>query len=546
MSIDTSEIDNLKIDVDDLKVTAEADVKVQLKEGVKSARDQIVDILNDGLPEGEEEQKKMSEAVQTAVGVAYDAIKTKFATKQAELDALYKGGIIDKATYDQSMTELTTQATTMQNELDASASAVNEYVALMIANNRQMTDAEIAELDRLLEQLGITAGAIAAATEAEKQAYAWAYQKTKLGVGDESDAQKAVEYIELVADERLQALKAQEDALRRMYGEKSVNAQTDEERVQLAEEETEALERLEKQREIINAQKLGMQAELMPGLMQGSEVSVEDLEKYVQLMKELEKWNIEATDGLSWNEKLAQWFVSKGGVDNLDADVKQMEEIAKRIEESGLLEEGSAMQKMLATNASQNLLFTPEDLSTTEGVINAMATLATQTLPEVETALEEVKTTADTTLKGEDVGSGMMEGIIKGISDGVGNAERTMRWAMGRITAVAKDELEIHSPSRVFKNEVGAQTMKGFGIGATEELGKQEKLMANAMRHMTGEMQGAAMGGTDNRRTYNTENSVNVTVERLEVRDQQDIQSLATEIASLTRTQQRGRGVRYA
>ena len=50
----------------------------------------------------------------------------------------------------------------------------------------------------------------------------------------------------------------------------------------------------------------------------------------------------------------------------------------------------------------------------------------------------------------------------------------------------------------------------------------------------------------DNRHTYN--NSVNSTiqVEQLVVRDEQDVHSLAVEIASLTCRQQRGRGMRLA
>ena len=51
---------------------------------------------------------------------------------------------------------------------------------------------------------------------------------------------------------------------------------------------------------------------------------------------------------------------------------------------------------------------------------------------------------------------------------------------------------------------------------------------------------------TDNRRTYNQNVSSTVQVAQLVVRDEQDIHSLAVEIAALTRRQQRGRGLRMA
>lgn len=555
LSIDTSEIENLKIDVDDLEIKTEADLKVELKEGVKSARDQVIDILNDGLPEGEQEQAQMSAAVQNAIGVAYDAIKTKFETKQRELDALYAGGIIDKATYDQSMTELTDQATAMQTELDASAKAVNDYITLMVANNRQMTEAEIEELDKLLEKLGLTAEKIALANDAEKQAYAWAYQKTKLGVGDESDAQRAAEYVELVADERLAVIKAQEEALRKMYGEKSAAAQTEEEQIRLAQEETAALEKLQKQREIVYGEKLGMQADMIPGVLQSKGIDPKKLEQYLDAMEELNKVGINIADGTTWNERLAAWMLKHDDVSLMDASLEEIEGFAKQLDESGLFGEGGVLSRMFATNASQGI-FTENDLSTTQGVMNALGQIleySTQIEASKDGMIEttqqtgrEVRKTAVDATDGYGIGTDMMSGMAKGIYDGSEGAARAARMAMGRIQAAAKDAMEIHSPSRWAERELGANTMKGFGKGVTGELPSTEKLMINAMKHLQGEVGGAAGGTTDNRKTYNSENSVNVTIEHMELRDRQDVQTLATEIASMTRTNQRGKGARYA
>ena len=72
--------------------------------------------------------------------------------------------------------------------------------------------------------------------------------------------------------------------------------------------------------------------------------------------------------------------------------------------------------------------------------------------------------------------------------------------------------------------------------------------MRNAARYLTGEAkEGAvAFGTTDNRRTYNNSSSVNLTGNSFYIRDEQDIRALAVEIASLTRRQQRGRGLRMA
>ena len=89
--------------------------------------------------------------------------------------------------------------------------------------------------------------------------------------------------------------------------------------------------------------------------------------------------------------------------------------------------------------------------------------------------------------------------------------------------------------------------MKGLGEGFLEGQKEQARVIRNAARYLTGEAKGSMIvGSTDSRRTYNHNSTVNLNVEKLQVRDEQDIRSLAVEIASLTRQQQRGTGLRMA
>ena len=50
----------------------------------------------------------------------------------------------------------------------------------------------------------------------------------------------------------------------------------------------------------------------------------------------------------------------------------------------------------------------------------------------------------------------------------------------------------------------------------------------------------------DNRRTYNQQSSISFAGSNFYINDRQDAYALAVEIASLTRRQQRGRGLRMA
>ena len=146
------------------------------------------------------------------------------------------------------------------------------------------------------------------------------------------------------------------------------------------------------------------------------------------------------------------------------------------------------------------------------------------------------------------VGINAMAGIRAGILAGQAGVISAMRSAARSAVNAAKTELDINSPSAVFEDEVGAMTMRGFGKGVVKESREQADIIRNAARFLTEEAREGAIAysTSDNRRTYN--NSVNSTiqVQQLVVRDEQDIHSLAVEIATLTRRQQRGRGLRMA
>lgn len=141
-----------------------------------------------------------------------------------------------------------------------------------------------------------------------------------------------------------------------------------------------------------------------------------------------------------------------------------------------------------------------------------------------------------------------MNGLRAGINAGRSGVISAMRIAARAAVAAAKSELKIHSPSRVFRDEVGAMTMKGFGEGVLRESKEQAKAIQNASRFLTSEAKESAIafGSTDNRRTYNQQSNVNLSGNTFYIRDDKDVQSLAIEIATLTKRRQNGRGFRMA
>ena len=145
-------------------------------------------------------------------------------------------------------------------------------------------------------------------------------------------------------------------------------------------------------------------------------------------------------------------------------------------------------------------------------------------------------------------GVNAMEGLKAGINAGRSGVISAMRSAAQAAVSAAKSELKIKSPSRVFRDEVGRMTMKGFGEGVLRETKEQAKAIRNAARYLTGEAKegSIAYNSSDNSRTYNQQSSVNLSGNNFYIRDEKDAYALAVEIASLTRRQQRGRGLRMA
>lgn len=170
---------------------------------------------------------------------------------------------------------------------------------------------------------------------------------------------------------------------------------------------------------------------------------------------------------------------------------------------------------------------------------------AAATMANLESALNAAFTANPT----RSVGLNAMFGMAAGVRAGQSAVIAAMRSAAQNAVTAAKNALQIHSPSRVFRDEVGAMTMKGFGQGVLQETKEQAQIIRNASRYLTTEAGSSAVAATnDNRKTYNTDNSTSFSFAgaTFQIRSEQDVRDLAVEIATLTRRNQRGRGLRMA
>ena len=583
LSIDKSEIESYKIDAQSLEADIDVNTSVTVSGDILNLKEKFIGILNDGLPETQEIREGMQADVDKAVEAVYSLIDESLAAQKTNLDAQFAAGLIDEGTYNTAIYKLTGQADALKGDLTGKAEAVTAYVTALCNNNRAMTDEEIATLNALLESLGETADKVQQVTAAQTDYYKLAYEKTRLGYGDESDQQKALEYVEILAERKKKEIEAERKALEETYAVTTEGASEEEKDAQLAKlkEQTDALNT---QIDAIERARAAAHGGIDLGILEQGGITIDDLERYTELIDKLKQFGIDISDGLSWSEQVSIDRGAQGRVKNALAEI---DAIVKKLDESGLLGEDSPLKKSLAT-LTENGVVNEDDLTNTYGLVEALAQLTTQTEPAAE-AMKRLET--DTAESAQNIlpgaaqavtdtesqltdamqsaadaakgvfpdtfdmhspsrvmyaqGLNVMAGFRNGIMAGRSGVINAMRDAARAAVNAAKQELDIHSPSRVFEDEIGAMAMKGFGKGFTDEAKKQAAAIKNASRYLTDEAKGGAISGSNNR-TYNSESNVTVTGNTFIVNDRQDVQALANEIAALTRQKQRGRGLRTA
>ena len=317
-------------------------------------------------------------------------------------------------------------------------------------------------------------------------------------------------------------------------------------------------------------------AEVVSAIQQGEQVPKEDLENLRALVDFLNGLDVTGT-GAHIREGIAQGMTEAGFdsdaetvASNLETALNtalQIESPSKRVKPTGEyvaagVGEGmsgydfsaDAQNAASAIESALQTALTGESLKSAgstaaQGLANGMTSYPMSDIGRA--VATNVRSAVQTSLNGNTLrsaGVNAMAGLRAGILAGRSGVISAMRSAAREAVNAAKKELKIKSPSQVFRDEVGTMVMRGFGAGVLKESKEQAKIIRNASRYLTGEAREGSIitNSSDNRKTYNNNVSSTIQVQQMVVRDEQDIRSLAVEIATLTRRQQRGKGLRMA
>ena len=142
------------------------------------------------------------------------------------------------------------------------------------------------------------------------------------------------------------------------------------------------------------------------------------------------------------------------------------------------------------------------------------------------------------------VGQSISTGIAAGILSEQNSIQSAIRKVATDAVNAAKLALDIHSPSGVFRREVGVMAMRGIGEGVLSESKQQQKIIANAMYYLTKGAKQTLADKTNSTITnhYNTDASISFPDATFSIMDETDIHALAIEIASFTKRIQHGKG----
>ena len=315
-------------------------------------------------------------------------------------------------------------------------------------------------------------------------------------------------------------------------------------------------------------------AEVVSAIQQGEQVPKEDLENLQAIVEFLNGLDVTDT-GAHIREGIAHGMMEAGfdsDAETVAANLEtalntalQIESPSKRVKPTGEYVAAGVGEGMSSYDFSADAQSTASSIEsalqtalTGESLKNA-GTAAAQGLSNAMTSYSmagtgrsltaNVRSAVQSSLNRSTLrsaGVNAMAGLKAGILAGRSGVISAMRSAAREAVNAAKKELKIKSPSQVFRDEVGIMVMRGFGAGVLKESKEQARVIRNASRFLTGEAREGSIvtNSSDNRKTYNNNVSSTIQVQQMVVRDEQDIRSLAVEIATLTRRQQRGKGLR--
>lgn len=513
LGVDTSALEKIDIDTSTVNVAVQ---NVAIASSGKSLYDEIVAWLTDGLPETPEEVAAMTEKVNGVIAQCYTNIETEFNTKKAALDLQLAGGLITQEQYDTELASLQTKTTGFTTELDASAAAVTEYIATLVASNRAPTEEQIAYLQQLIDKLVETGQAANEATNAVMAGYEFAYNRANMGFATTPEEYgQAGKYIETNRAAQLEAIESRKATLQGEYGTQVAGiSPASPGYTEAATNYTAELNALNEAAAEVNATADEMWAGLLGEAVEGTGVTVEALQSFAEakaVMADVESDPSYKTFGLPG--------LKDGGVAYLEAKeiVDSFQETVDELDTTQLAAVATAMSQLGIAIDTTDTTTILEDIAAFMAGFEEVKQAAAETISDMGAKAEEAgETTIDRTQSGAATRRAMLkrdmrktgQESVQGLIDGANSKQIELAAAysaLGTAAATAmRRTLQVQSPSRVFR-EIGEQTIMGFIDGTNARARQANRTVAEVINpRKVAEDQAARGRAVVPATTYNT------------------------------------------
>ena len=239
-------------------------------------------------------------------------------------------------------------------------------------------------------------------------------------------------------------------------------------------------------------------------------------------------------------------------LNNLDESIKKIEKYNAQIEslkEKGL--DGGLLAEVANMNIDDALDFTAKLDSLSVGEFESYVEkfeekrrLANEVAKQFYSdEMEELAMNAVEQAKGyaddfNDVGKALTDGVANGVENGESGLINSIRKTLQAAVRAAKEEMDIHSPSGVFK-EVGGYMAAGLDVGWQSGMRNVTRTIQNSLSSVTATSAALATGGISKSQTY-TYGDINVHIDS--VNSEREARVVAEQIEFLRRQQSTGRG----
>lgn len=276
------------------------------------------------------------------------------------------------------------------------------------------------------------------------------------------------------------------------------------------------------------------------------------LEQYIELFEQKQKIAGEIAEKYYKTELSAlesQFKVDSGAIEGIQETFTQSGADAAESFSEGLQSQGALMGEIVETAVVDALA--QGSGAAGENTVGAVIHGLTGKEPVLMSYVTGLKDRLIDFMEGfytefQQIGQLFMEGVTEGIKDGQSGLVNTMIRTLQAAVRAAREEMDIHSPSGVFR-EIGGYMAQGLDQGWKSQMKNLEKSMQSSMKTLSAipDVSSSRFSLSPKESAAYTYGDINLYIDKVENSNGRDVETLARELEFLRRRRDMAKGGGY-